>query len=828
MRSLPFWFAIMLCAIPPLGARDVTVTVVDGELGMPLEGAEIRSYDGTSGQGDGEGRVVLTVPDDRAVDIRGSYPGYGSERLTLDLEHDEFVLELYLAGTLEARELVLEESRDVEAGAPPARAEVPENAGIQRAVEPEPAGDAAVPAKPLPGVGYSGLFNAAPDIRGAGELMAVTDGFYIENPYHWGGGSSIFDVRMLESARISRGAFSARYGHTVSGLLDVSLTKTFPQDPEFELGLSTSMADASLSLPFNRRGGVTVAGRLSYYGPVLWAARGISGALEALRPAETVSSAPYIRSAALRSGYRFTDSLELGLTGFFGADGAAYDDGAGIARKRANYQGFGFANLAYKPRGDMTLTAGLGAGYRRSEAEDRAGYSVKDIPFDGAAYLDGTPLSGAFSYEAGEDTFSADSATGVQGRLGFDWDLGRGFLASLGVEGLYSLREREAGGPDRRELPSGVYYPLRGLPVPSDAAAYVSFPAAAGGGGEIRSLGSSAYLLAGYGSPGGRFGAELGLRLDHAFFTGEGVSAKGPPALSPRLSLDFGLLKNLGPLDSLSLSLGAGLFSSSAGLLAAMLEGGLSGDYPAKPDRSFAAGGGLRIEFSGGAGLGIDAYYRRLFDRAYTFADPAGSGRILRSDGQGRLWGIGLMLKKPDGRYVDGWIAYSFSHARYREPEAPGGPFAGQDSALSADWYYPPFHRFHVLSLALSVKPLERFAVTARLGFAGGEALAELRPYSVTVLDDAAVTTIQKWGRIAGGDGRASFSIPLDIKFSFFSHSPHGKARQEFYAAVENALSPFFPPAGDAAFNPYTGERGAGFSYALPVPILSFGFRWAY
>ena len=64
--------------------------------------------------------------------------------------------------------------------------------------------------KLLPGVGYSGMYNAMPSIRGGspGDLMAVLDGFYIANPYHWGGGFSIFDPRMVQSAKLSHGFFS--------------------------------------------------------------------------------------------------------------------------------------------------------------------------------------------------------------------------------------------------------------------------------------------------------------------------------------------------------------------------------------------------------------------------------------------------------------------------------------------------------------------------------------------------------------------------------------------------------------------------------------------
>jgi hypothetical protein len=703
----------MVCAVLPLGARDVSVTILDGELGIPLEGAEIRSYDGTDYLGDSEGRVVLTVPDDQPVLIRGSYPGYSSERLTIDLEHDEFVLELSLTGILEARELVLEESREREVEEPEVHVMVPEKeeVEIQPTEEPEIVEVEMPPIAPSPELDYP----EPPIIRGgqSGDLMAVMDGFYIENPYHWDGGFSIFDPRMVQSARPSHGVFSARYGHTMSGILDLSVKKPAPQALEFDLGLSSSVADASLSFPLNSRGGVMITGRLTYYDPVVLAAQGISLGLGLEgRPVQAISTTPYIRNAALRSSYRFTDKLELGLTGFFGADGVAVD-----AERRTNYQGFGFADLSYTLRDDMVLKAGLGAGFLRLERNgDMVGLDL-------------------------------DDRTTVQARLDFDWDLGRGFLVSLGLEESYARLKAEIAPPQNYR------------------------------NGEIHSLASSVYLLGEYGDPERFLGAELGLRLDHVFFTGDAFFANSLPVLSPRLNFDFNLLKNRGPFDSLTLSLGVGLFSSTTELPDTLWKPASSGDSLVKPSRALTGMGGLGIEFSGGIGLDVEAYYKYVFDRTYVFSDL--TGRKVLDDGQGHVWGLDLTLQKAEGRYIDTWIAYSFNQTRYREPGLPEGS-SPIINAVSGDWYSPPLHRSHELNLVLNIKPTEAFTIATRLGVTGPEPV----------------------------------SIPLDIRFSFFYHKPPGKVREEFYVAVENLLALF-----------YTVD---GAPYNIPIPIPSFGFRWSY
>jgi hypothetical protein len=862
--SVRYFLGILMLLGPVLhlGARDITITVMDGELGIPLEGAEIRSFDGNSYRADGEGRVVLSVPGDRPVPVRGTYPGYSPGSLVIDTgsdpPKDAFILELFLSGTLEARELVIEESVSGESGGRAGRSVALAEEEIRRTGEIGVIEDVMTSIKLLPGVGYSGLFNAMPSIRGGqpGDLMAAMDGFYIENPYHWGGGFSIFDPKMVQRAELSHGVFSSRYGHTVSGLLDITVKKPSVQDMEFELGISTSMTNASLSFPIKGRGGVLFMGRLTYYDPVVWAFQGISRAadLPLLKPVEAISTAPYIRSAALSADYRFTDSLEMAFTGFFGADGAAAnykDDGSipwtrgysdiEIAGSWINYQGFGLASLTFNPRNDMVLKAGLGAGYTRSEVDGYLAYSVLDMPVSDELLNSRPSLfpGKKFSFYDREEVFSSSSSANVQGRLDFDWDLGRGFLAALGFQELYSRLGTETVLALRSELPGDVYFVSTGYLSEAD---YVNYVVPYGVDAEKNhSLTSSGYILGEYESPGGRFAAELGLRLDQLYLMGRGFSLPGRPAFSPRLNLDVLLLKNTGPFESLSLTAGTGLFSSANDALSTLQSGDIDGGVTLRPNRALTSLGGIRAEFSRGLSLGIEGYYKYVFDRTYVFTGIDASRRYFNFDGEGRIWGFDLLFKKSLGRYLDGWISYSFNHALYREPGVPGdtNEFYSVAGAVSNEWYYPSFHRFHVLNLILNVRPRERFAITTRFGLASGVPLSTVvtgkRPYSVEVLDEGGgrVSYIQKWKRITARDrgSRVSLSIPLDIKFSIFNHKPDGKAHQEFYVAVENVLSLVHTPKGNTTFNPYTGEDNRGSmsaSYDIPIPVPSFGFKWSY
>jgi hypothetical protein len=851
------FLAVLICGVPSVDARDVAVIILDGDLGIPLEGAEIRSFDGKTYQGDGEGRVVLTVPDDRSVAVRGVYPGYAAGRLVIEPGKDAYTLELSLTGVLEIGELVLEEPRLGESGGRAGRSVVLEEGEIRRTGEIGIIEDVMTSVKLLPGVGYSGLFNAMPSIRGGqpGDLTASMNGFYIENPYHWGGGFSIFDPKMVQSAELSHGVFSTRYGHTISGLLDITIKKPSAQDREYEAGVSTSAANASVSFPINARGGVMFMGKATYYDPVIWAFQGISKVsdLEVLKPVEAISTAPYIRSTAAAAHYRFTDSLELGFTGFFGADGAAadYRDTGGnpwtgavsdveIAGHWINYQGFGLVDLTYNPRSDMMLKAGLGAGYTRSEVDGYMAYSVRDIPFDPDLRNKYPALPSSFDFYDREGIFSSVSSANVQGRVDFDWDLGRGFLAALGFQELYSQLGTETSLSLRSELPSSIYALAHPGYIPKTEYVNYFIPYRVEAENSS-SLTSSGYILGEYKSSGGRFGAELGLRLDHLYAAGKGFSAAGEPTLSPRLNLDFRVLENTGPFNSLSLTAGTGLFSSSADVLSTLQNSDIGGGFTLKPNRSFTTLGGVKAEFPGGLSAGIEGYYKYVFDRTYVFIGIDSPQRYFHFNGEGRIWGFDVLLKKSQGRYLDGWISYSFNSAQYREPEVPGNPnlFYNVTNAVSNDWYYPSFHRFHVLNLILNIKPREKFSITTRFGLASGVPLSTVvtgkQPYTVDVLDEQgrSINVIQKWKRTTARDAgnRVSVSIPMDIKFTIFDFNPNGKAHREFYVAIENVLSLIHTPKGNTTFNPYTGEENTGSmaaSYDIPIPIPSFGFKWSY
>jgi hypothetical protein len=851
-----FFFILLTAGICSLHGRDVEITVEDMDLRLPLEGAQVQSWDGEEFICDEAGKVTIPVPDDRPVVVRAAYPGYENGRILIPPGENALTLGMSLSGLMENRELVIEGRRPGVSETKSGRSVAISDEALTRTAEIGLVEDVMSSVKLLPGVGYTGMFDALPSIRGGepGDLIAVLDGFYIESPYHWGGGFSIFDPKMVRSAQLSHGVFSSRYGHTISGLLELSSRKPPDTGAELELGISTSAASLNLAYPLGGRGGIILMGKISYWDPFVWLAK------QFVEEARYVRKAPYIRSGAFSADYRFSHDLEWTLSGFFGSDGigVSFENESREERLESesdmsfdwdNKLGFLITGLTFNPRGSMVLKASAGAGFHLSLVDGwihddvKVGYSPDfidtwDDTLDGVK--DGL-IFGRDSYHLENQRQlinDEDRVVNLQGRVDFDWELGRGFLFAAGVQELYAQWTSSGHLRIIREemktdlSAGGVSIPLGFINYPADIFLDI----------RTQTYTSSGYTLLEYGSPAQRFGAELGLRLDHTYFIGRDFSVQTMPALNPRLNLDFGLLKNRGIIESLSVSAGTGLFSSineSVSLL-----GGLSGieDFEVKPSRSWTSILGTKIDFTGGFSFNIEGYYKYIFDRSYTTTEYEPGSILVGSqyDGEGRIWGFDLMLQKMESRYWDGWLSYSFNHARYRDPHA-------QEGNGETHWYYPSFHRFHYLNLVLNIKPVKRFHIAARFGLASGRPASKaedtITSYPVIVADEAGnpvldeggnPLVIEKWkrGSSYSDDERIPWSIPLDLKFSFLTFDARGKVRQEIYLGIENLLALVYTPkSSNTSFNSYTGKVDQGSStatYEMPIPMVSFGVKWSY
>jgi hypothetical protein len=269
------------------------------------------------------------------------------------------------------------------------------------------------------------------------------------------------------------------------------------------------------------------------------------------------------------------------------------------------------------------------------------------------------------------------------------------------------------------------------------------------------------------------------------------------------------------------------------------LQKGEVDDYELKPNRSWTSLAGININFLSRWTLNIETYYKYVFSRAYRMNEIDDNSVNIDPqyyfDGEGTVWGADLMLQKREGRFFDGWLSYTFTYARYREP----GMGSYDTYSYREDGYYPLFHRFHNLNLVLNFKPQNKFHVFVRYGIASGRpkpVVGAIDYYPVELYDEdnkPTGTYIQKFKRSSSysDDSRTTLSMPFDIKFSWFFFNKQGRTTGEFYIAIENIASLFYKAAANTSFNQYTGKEDTGSTsatYELPIPIPSTGIKWSF
>jgi hypothetical protein len=271
-------------------------------------------------------------------------------------------------------------------------------------------------------------------------------------------------------------------------------------------------------------------------------------------------------------------------------------------------------------------------------------------------------------------------------------------------------------------------------------------------------------------------------------------------------------------------------------------------DIELKFNRSWTSIIGIRLDFLKKYSINIEGYYKYIFDRAYITADIETSANINPSfhfDGIGNVWGIDLQLQKLESRYLDGWISYTYTWAKYLDPSAGGEGISNGSTNTNAKWYYPSFHRFHNANIVLNIKPVTWFNIGIRFGFASGQIREkvsnDIESYPVAVMgEDGRPQIIQRYRRKElpenkQGTEREAWSLPLDIKFSFFPVNKNGRANMEIYFSGENLLSllpdEVFARDSRVTFNTYTGKtepQASSANFDIPIPLLSFGVKWKY
>jgi hypothetical protein len=831
---------LLLLCLAPLAAADLVVTVTDAELGTPLEGVKLQAPGIPAAVTDAEGRATLALPEaSPKLTVRAYLPGYERASFAVRGGDRAAAVKLAISGVVEGAELVVEGSRPQQTDAQPGVSEVVSRQDIRHTGEMGMVEDVMSTIKLMPGVGYAGGWNAMPSIRGGDpqEMTAVLDGAYVLYPYEWGGAFSIFDPNMVESAKLSNGVISARYGRVMSGLLEVNTKAPAMLRTQFDFSLSTTGLDVFAQGSPLEGVGILAGGKATW----IEVPMAIMGQLDSFK------QVPYIRNGYAKAFWRPSDSVELDLNCFVGTDGVgAKVDSETTDESLTTTSDFSWSALNTIASAQLKLSLNdanllqLLASYNRLDSGASFTATVNGTRLYDAAFL-ADPLNQAliaavdpgatgFSFkdfdimDFSEDTLSQT----FQGGANWDWQFAKGQVASFGAEGVLQTFSEDISGTIWTDSTA------TGLPQ------FVQQRMSLSTNGN-KQLDSGAYALYDFDFLSGALTGEAGLRVDHCYLYNRDVSINTRPTLDPRLRLEITPWRNMGKVESLGFILGSGLYSKLP-MIANLFntDSGLD-DYSISPSRAWFSVAGVNLEGAEGWHASLEGYYKRYFDRLYVVTDERTDPMSIdaRNDGEGYAWGLDLLLQKRLGRYWDGWLSYSFVVARFRNPVEPG--YEGQTTVSGEPldrWYYPSYHRFHNVNLVLNWKPRTNFTLT----FIGQLATGALEPkygepqsYASVYTDPATGESqvVERYARTSSydDDNRNPISCPLSVKLTWSGYYPRSKVRWEYYVGVEDLLASIYSPKKEGSIDPFTGEEVQGSDqadYNAGVPIPSVGFKISY
>jgi len=828
--TMKYLYAVLLlvCSMA-LVAEEITLTFMDRDLEWPLEGVMVQIIGKEEAYySDMNGVLTLHLPDaNQRTIILAQLPGYDSIRYSLKSGEVSVQLDMVLSGVVEGEELVVERSApgksDEEAGVSlvmdAEEMETTANIGI---IE-----DVMSSVKTLPGVSYTGGWNARPSIRGGdpSEMAAMLDGIIVAYPYHWGGAYSIFNPNMTQSAKLSHGVFSVRYGQAMSGVLEVN-SKDIGEDLRIDLVVSTISTELFSQIPLGEKAGLFLGGKVTYMETVMPLA-GDTG----------IAVPPYIRDFYGKWEYRPRNNLKLYTNVFVGTDGvgmkAEFESDEYSTRINMDYSyinSFVTSGAEWAPNGKnlFKFSGGYNLNFMETDFVNAYGGTRAYSEAFLALYSDAgnlTTYNGETSYSLEGLGITAVNNTRMdQGQLRLEWNhsFNENHLLNIGTNSVFMTTENRTNFNGYADV------------YDSDSDTFIltpySFDLTAEGN---RTLNSSVYISWEMGSDTSRLKGELGVRGENFYLWNDSFDLKTYPTVDPRLNLSYKILEDVGSIKEQTVTLGSGLFSMFSDVSSSVDESWGLEDYSFGANKSFYQTLGTEISFSNGWSFQLDGYYKYFYDRLYAVDDINDENYVMKifQDGFGYSAGFDLMLTKEIGRKLDGYLSYSFMYTRLKNPYRPSANT--EEEVLNGspldEWYYPYYHRFHSANFVANWHFKPGWTFTTAASFASG---LPLDRYGEVVIYPAYMTEtgeyIERYARESyySDSLRTGFSIPLDLRISYKHYRKGSKWQQEFYFALEDVLANVYTPAAGTSLDQISGaETPANADFSIGIPVPSIGYK---
>ncbi|MBN2511037.1 MAG: TonB-dependent receptor plug domain-containing protein [Spirochaetales bacterium] len=826
-------------AFLPLYGLDLTVTVIDKDLDIPMEGVMLSSPELSEPvYTDINGTVVLTLPDslDRLV-LLAQLIGYEPRKILIRDFHNPVLIELIMEGVLEGEELVIIDKAMGETDEEVGTSTVMGKETIQSASKMGIIEDVMTSVAMLPGVSFSGTFENSLSVRGGapGELSVLQDGFVVKFPFHWGGGVSIFNPNIVESVKFSPGVFSPKYGDAGSGVLEVH---TITPDRGFRYSAVAALgtAEGFVEAPLGNSGGVFGGFRFTNYDLSFQMTRDIME-----EQGITFSRIPYIYDIYFKSFVRPVESLEWYVNGFAGNDGVGTEVTDEMLEKAGdniatdfelsyfNTDWFLNSGVRYMPNEKVLLHVLGGYEYWLHTVEG------KEREFGTGVYSDLFkeylhPESDTFTVDF-DTHFSEDSVTqGIQGRIDCDYAVNDSVIWQNGAGSFFDLTTSRIDGTYYFDDFSGEQIVYRKAEFSTKA-------------DKLSVLKTFGYSNLNWHSRDRKLNMDGGVRLDWGYSRdAHATTVSTVPFASPRINATYTPGGTNRILLHQTFSMGAGIFAHMPPFMAGTDEPA-GKTYQLPMAKTCMAIAGWETALPADMRFRLEGYYKYIFDRSYMtgYVDETTGiqSMDIHHDGIGHAAGFDLLLDRKISRHIDGLLSYSFIWARYRNPAASQNGIGSEPGSgeSTGDWYYPAFHRYHTVNLLVNIKPSNRITFTTKLAFATGTpkpVFGDWYMYPAEILNDDGSTTLAEMytsEQIYSDSKRRTISLPLDLKLSFHNYGEDSKVQWEFYAAVQDILSPVIAKMQqkdsqhpDRYGGGSTADPGPGFSFIIP----SFGLKLSY
>jgi len=122
----------------------------------------------------------------------------------------------------------------------------------------------------LPGISGSNEASSGLYVRGGtpDQNLILYDGFTIYHVDHLFGYFSAFNMEAVESARLNKGGYSAKYGGRLSSIVELYGKTGSTEEFHYGAGLSMLSLNAYAEIPLFKKGSIVIAGRRSFQSPL--------------------------------------------------------------------------------------------------------------------------------------------------------------------------------------------------------------------------------------------------------------------------------------------------------------------------------------------------------------------------------------------------------------------------------------------------------------------------------------------------------------------------------------------------------------------------------